>query len=90
MEEQLRRIADSFESIARSLHWIQQEGLEIYSKKDCLRLSIDSLETNYPEVHIPNHIVVCLEGDLNTHLSGTQRTIIEPDDEKGFHVKLTK
>ena len=41
MEEQLTRIADSFERIASTLEWIQREGLELYSKSGCFNVDID-------------------------------------------------
>jgi len=41
MEEQLRRIADSFESIAASLASINKHGLELYSNSGCLEVHID-------------------------------------------------
>lgn len=43
MEEQLARIADAFESIAKSLDLIQEDGLQLWSKSSCLRLSIDDM-----------------------------------------------
>ena len=41
MEEQLTRIADSFESIAASLASINKHGLELYSNSGCLEVHID-------------------------------------------------
>lgn len=41
MEKQLRRIADSFESIAASLASINKHGLELYSNSGCLEVHID-------------------------------------------------
>jgi division protein CdvB (Snf7/Vps24/ESCRT-III family) len=41
MEEQLTRIADSFERIASTLEWIQQEGIELYNKSGGLNIHID-------------------------------------------------
>ena len=41
MEEQLTRIADSFERIASTLESIQREGLELYSNSGCLQVHID-------------------------------------------------
>ena len=41
MEEQLTRIADSFERIAASLEMINKHGLELYSNSGCLEVHID-------------------------------------------------
>ena len=41
MEEQLTRIADSFERIAASLEMINKHGLELYSNSGCLQVHID-------------------------------------------------
>ena len=43
MEEQLTRIADSFERIASTLEWIQREGLELYSKSGCFNVRIGEM-----------------------------------------------
>jgi hypothetical protein len=60
MEEQLTRIADAFERIAASLHWIQQEGLELYSKSGCLRLHIDDMPL---PMDFPAHLSIELKNE---------------------------
>ena len=60
MEEQLTRIADAFERIAASLHWIQQEGLELYSKSGCLRLHIDDMAL---PMDFPAHLSIELKNE---------------------------
>jgi hypothetical protein len=41
MEEQLTRIADSFERIAASLEMIHKHNLELYTNSGCLEVHID-------------------------------------------------
>jgi hypothetical protein len=70
MEEQLTRIADAFERIAASLHWIQQEGLELYSKSGCLRLHIDDMPL--PDGPLPMDFPVHLLIELKNESYGTK------------------
>jgi hypothetical protein len=55
MEEQLTRIADSFERIASTLEWIQRQGLELYSKSGCLQVHID-----VDDVPLSGDVAVCM------------------------------
>jgi len=58
MEEQLTRIADSFERIAASLESINKHGLELYSNSGCLLVEINVDEMSLSGfVEVPTGVV---------------------------------